>query len=127
MRILSKLLAVSTLLSFSCAAVAAPNPNAKRDAKWRADVKSVFHVPAVLPPVHAKTWSSFSPAKSVKADRVTYDTADGMVVTAIVYMPDPLPKGAMPGLVVVNGHGATSPAGMRTGAAYSSRAPARWW
>jgi dienelactone hydrolase len=99
------LLAGALLLSVCGRAVAATNPNAKRDAQWRADVMKVFHVPAVLRPLHAKTWSSFSPAAGVKADRVTYDTADGMVVTAIVYMPDPLPAGKMPGLVVVNGHG----------------------
>ncbi len=42
------------------------------------------------------------------ADRVTYRTADGMLVPAIVYRPDPKVahwKGKLPGIVIVNGHG----------------------
>jgi dienelactone hydrolase len=44
----------------------------------------------------------------VLADRVTYSTADGMRVPAIVYKPNPSVyhwKGRLPGIVVVNGHG----------------------
>ena len=44
----------------------------------------------------------------VLADRVTYATAEGMIVPAIVYRPDPKTvkwKGKLPGIVVVNGHG----------------------
>src|SRR5580704_3908034 len=93
------------LFMFSSAAFAAANPHAKRDAAWRAEIKEKLHVPAVLPALEAKTWSTFSPVKGVKAERVTYNTADGMLVTAIVYMPDPIPATKLPGIVVVNGHG----------------------
>jgi len=88
-------------------AVAAPaaDANAKRDAAWRAAIKQRLHVPAVLPALDAHVWSKFSPAKGVIAERVMYNTADGMIVPAIVYMPDPMPKGKLPGIVVVNGHG----------------------
>lgn len=44
----------------------------------------------------------------VLADRVTYATADGMMVPAIVYRPDPQVvhwRGKLPGIVLVNGHG----------------------
>jgi hypothetical protein len=49
-------------------------------------------------------WSSFTPVAGVIADRVTYQTADGMLVPAIVYRPEHF-KGKLPGIVVVNGHG----------------------
>jgi dienelactone hydrolase len=44
----------------------------------------------------------------VLADRVTYRTADGMLVPAIVYRPDPKTRKThrrLPGVVIVNGHG----------------------
>jgi dienelactone hydrolase len=65
-------------------------------------------VPEVLPRLEAKTWSTFSPTPGVLAERVTYATADGMVVPAIVYRPDPKTvkwRGKLPGIVVANGHG----------------------
>jgi dienelactone hydrolase len=58
--------------------------------------------------LNAEVHSSFSPAPGVIADRVTYATAAGMIVPAIVYRPDPRTthwKGKLPGIVVVNGHG----------------------
>jgi len=93
------------LLSVGGAALAARNPHAKRDAAWREAMREKLHVPAALPDLDAKMWSTFSPAKGVKAERVTYNTADGMIVPAVVYMPDPMPKKRLPGIVVVNGHG----------------------
>jgi len=84
---------------------AAGDANAARDAQWRQQIRAILHVPAVLPPLQAKTWSSFAVAKGVTAERVTYQTADGMLVPAIVYRPDLMPKQKLPGIVVVNGHG----------------------
>jgi len=78
---------------------------AQRDAAWCTAIRHRLHVPDVLPDLAVKTWSSFSPAKGVTAERVTYATADGMTVPAIVYMPDPIPAEKLPGIVVVNGHG----------------------
>lgn len=105
MRIFKRFFVVCLLLSLSGVVFAAKNPNAKRDAAWRAEMREELHVPVTLPALDAKTWSTFSPAKGVRADRVTYSTADGMLVPAIVYMPDPMPKKKLPGIVVVNGHG----------------------
>jgi dienelactone hydrolase len=79
-----------------------------RDAAWRAEIRRTLYVPAKLPPLDARTWSTFSPTPGVLADRVTYTTADGMLVPAIVYRPDPKTKkwqGKLPGIVIVNGHG----------------------
>jgi dienelactone hydrolase len=87
---------------------AAEAATAKQEAEWRREIRRQLFVPETLPKLEAKTWSTFSPTPGVLADRVTYATADGMVVPAIVYRPDPKVvkwKGKLPGIVVVNGHG----------------------
>lgn len=81
---------------------------ATRDEGWRQTIRKELYVPAELPTLEAKTWSTFSPTPGVLADRVTYQTMAGMVVPAVVYRPDPAVvhwKGNLPGIVVVNGHG----------------------
>jgi dienelactone hydrolase len=81
---------------------------AARIESWRAEIRKRLFIPASLPELNAKTWSTFSPTPGVLAERVTYSTADGMIVPAIVYRPDPATvkwKGRLPGIVIVNGHG----------------------
>jgi dienelactone hydrolase len=73
--------------------------------KWRNEIRHALFVPASLPALNPNTWSSFSPAPGVIADRVTYTTEYGMLVPAIVYRPANARKKA-PGIIVVNGHGA---------------------
>jgi len=83
-----------------------PAQRRKRNAAWRAEIRKQLFVPDKLPALDAKVWSTFSPMPGVIADRVTYATADGMRVPAIVYRPDPkLVHGKLPGIVIVNGHG----------------------
>lgn len=85
-----------------------PRQQAARITQWRAEMRRQLYVPATLPPLQAHLWSTFSPTAGVLADRVTYATADGMFVPAIVYRPDPAAahwKGKLPGIVIVNGHG----------------------
>jgi hypothetical protein len=77
---------------------------AAREDEWRREIRHQLFVPDVLPPLVAKIWSSFSPVEGVVAERVTYQTADGMIVPAIVYRPQHQ-RGKIPGIVVVNGHG----------------------
>ncbi len=80
----------------------------ERDQAWRAEIRKQLYIPATLPPLNAKVHSTFSPMPGVLADRVSYTTADGMLVPAIVYRPDPKTvhwRGKLPGIVVVNGHG----------------------
>ena len=82
--------------------------NEARLAAWREQIKKILYVPDKLPALDAKTWSTFSPTQGVLADRVTYHTMDGMLVTAVVYRPDPKVakwKGKLPGILMVNGHG----------------------
>jgi dienelactone hydrolase len=71
---------------------------------WRTEIRHALYIPDKLPALEAKVWSTFSPMPGVVADRVTYRTADGMLVPAIVYRPEKV-KGKIPGLVIVNGHG----------------------
>jgi dienelactone hydrolase len=85
-----------------------PAQRKARNAAWRHEIRRQLYVPDRLPALDAKVWSSFSPMPGVVADRVTYATADGMRVPAIVYRPDPKllkPGQKLPGIVVVNGHG----------------------
>ena len=94
-------------LTFTLTAQAA-SPNQARDDAWRQQIRHALDVPDKLPALNAKTWSTFSPTPGVLADRVTYATADGMLVPAVVYRPDPKVahwKGKLPGVVIVNGHG----------------------
>jgi dienelactone hydrolase len=72
--------------------------------QWRAEMRKALYVPETLPKLEAKTWSSFSPMPGVVAERVTYRSAGGMLVPAIVYRPSVV-KGRLPGIVVVDGHG----------------------
>jgi hypothetical protein len=79
-----------------------------RDEQWRQEIRKELFVPHTLPPLQSHRWSTFSPTPGVLADRVTYATADGMRVPAIIYRPDPRVyhwHGKLPGIVVVNGHG----------------------
>lgn len=82
--------------------------NEARLTAWRAQIRRILYVPDKLPALDAKKWSTFSPTPGVLADRVTYHTMDGMLITAIVYRPDPEVakwKGKLPGILMVNGHG----------------------
>jgi dienelactone hydrolase len=93
---------------FSPQAKLTPAERRRRDEQWRTEIRRQLYIPSILPPLHAPIHSSFSPMPGVLADRVSYVTADGMVVPAIVYRPDPATthwKGRLPGIVVVNGHG----------------------
>ena len=82
--------------------------NTARLNAWRAQIRHILYVPDQLPALDAKTWSTFSPTPGVLADRVTYHTLDGMIVTAIAYHPDPKTAhwhGKLPSILMVNGHG----------------------
>lgn len=79
---------------------------AERVATLRAQIRANFFVPDPLPALAAKTHRRFAPAPGVSAEAVTYATEFGTRVPAILYLPDPLPKGQkIPGLVIVAGHG----------------------
>lgn len=108
MKMLGVRVAVWLLVGVGAAQGLTAKERAARDEEWRQEIRKALYVPAKLPALGVKRWSTFSPTEGVLADRVTYNTADGMVVPAIVYRPDPKVvhwKGKLPGVVVVNGHG----------------------
>ncbi len=84
---------------------AAPADLAEVSAQ-RAQIRANFFVPSPLPALEAKTHRQFEPAAGVTAEAVTYSTEFGLRVPAILYLPQPLPKGGrIPAFIVVNGHG----------------------
>lgn len=72
---------------------------------WRNRIKSTLFVSDPLPHLDPDLHSQFEPAAGVLAQRVTYGTQFGMRIPAILYLPKPLPRGKIPALIVVNGHG----------------------
>lgn len=75
-----------------------------RDETWRAEIRKALFVPNPLPALDVKNYGSISLEPEVIFERITYATADGMRVPAIVYRPVTIKK-KLPGIVVVNGHG----------------------
>jgi dienelactone hydrolase len=73
---------------------------------WRQQMRRALFIPDPLPPPSPESYGSFSPTPGVIAERVTYRTGYNLRVPAIVYRPANRPKGKMPAIVVVNGHGA---------------------
>jgi len=71
----------------------------------REKIRAALFVPDPLPALDAKNLGSFAPEPGVVAERVTYATEYGLRIPAIVYRPEKL-HGRIPGIVVVNGHGA---------------------
>jgi dienelactone hydrolase len=99
----SQLLSVALALVVVIPAKAAVTK--KQVDNWRGEIRRALYIPDPLPELQTKIWSSFSPAPGVVADRVTYATEYGMRIPAIVYHPARM-SGKVPGIVVVNGHGA---------------------
>lgn len=81
------------------------HPSAAQYASWRAKIKKALYIPDPLPSPAAHSWSTFLVAPGVIAERLTYASLYGMRIPAIVYRPEKMPSGRVPGIVVVNGHG----------------------
>jgi dienelactone hydrolase len=84
---------------------AAPVLDRSQVAGLQKKIRDNFYVPDPLPALDAKVYRTFTPASGVKAEAVSYTTQFGVRVPAILYLPDPLPKGKIPAFIVVNGHG----------------------
>jgi dienelactone hydrolase len=68
-------------------------------------IRAALFVPDPLPAVQAEHYGEVDIASGVVAERVSYASAYGLRVPAIVYRPSQRPSVKMPGLIVVNGHG----------------------
>ena len=109
MRCFITALAIAAASGMACAqATAFPALTPEQWPSARAQIRHDLDVPDRLPELEIKVWSTFSPTRGVLADRVTYNTEDGMLVPAVVYRPNPKVMhwhGKLPGMVIVNGHG----------------------
>src|SRR3982751_1040423 len=75
---------------------------------WKArrrQIRDTLHISQPLSRSQEKHYGSFSAAANVSADRVSYATAYGLRVPAIVYHPAEHKRTRRPALVIVNGHG----------------------
>jgi len=88
-------------LIVSCGA-AAITP--QQESEWRGKMRAALFVPEKLPALDAKVHGRFHVEPGVVAERVSYNTLLGLRVPAILYLPEQ-PKGKIPALIVVNGHG----------------------
>lgn len=77
----------------------------KQVVEWRQQIRRALFIPDTLPSLQPRVYGSFSPLPGVIAERVTYGTEYGLRIPAILYRPSSS-AGKIPGLVVVNGHGA---------------------
>ena len=101
----SALLVLTVALVLPVCALAKPVSDAQVKL-WRQQMRRALYIPDPLPPPVAESYGNFSPTPGVAAERVTYQTAYSLRVPAIVYRPTTRPRGKMPAIVVVNGHGA---------------------
>src|SRR5215831_9276770 len=75
-----------------------------QEQEWRSAIRAALFVPDRLPPLIPKVRGRFHPEPGIIAERITYNTLLGLRVPAILYLPES-PKGKIPALIVVNGHG----------------------
>jgi dienelactone hydrolase len=92
------------ILAGLCAAVLGAAPESALDGQRR-QIRSTLFVPDPLPSLKPEAYGQVEVAPGVVAERVSYATAYGLRVSAIVYRPKQRPAGKLPGLIVVNGHG----------------------
>jgi dienelactone hydrolase len=72
---------------------------------WRHEMRSALFIPDPLPKTDLKTYAIEEITPGVTIEKVSYRTAYGLRVPAVIYRPTQRPRGRMPGLIVVNGHG----------------------
>ncbi len=86
-------------------ALAALLPAASPADLQRRQIRAALFVPDPLPALAIETYGQFEIAPGVIAERVSYATAYGLRVPAIVYRPAQQSASKLPAMLVVNGHG----------------------
>jgi dipeptidyl aminopeptidase/acylaminoacyl peptidase len=95
-----------SLAGLLAAIARAEPPTSSPVEELRTQIRANFFVPDPLPALAATTHRRFAPAPGVTAEALTYATQLGSRVPAILYLPDPPPRGGkLPAFIVVNGHG----------------------
>lgn len=90
----------------SASAQEQPPVSAQQIAQWRTEMRRALYIPDPLPALQVQNYGSISPTPGVMLEHVSYVTGYGLRVPADVFRPTKRPKGKMPAIVVVNGHGA---------------------
>lgn len=73
---------------------------------WRREIRRALFIPDPLPKLETQTYSSAEITPGVTIEKVSYITGYGLRVPAVIYRPTHPPAAKLPGIVVVNGHGA---------------------
>jgi dienelactone hydrolase len=68
-------------------------------------MRQALFIPEPLPKTDLETYATEEITAGVTLEKVSYRTAYGLRVPAVIYRPSKRPPGRMPGIVVVNGHG----------------------
>jgi dienelactone hydrolase len=100
------LLLVAAALIANPSSTRAQTATAAQVNLWRQQIRHALYIPDPLPAPAPEFYGSFTPTSGITAERVSYVTGYGLRVPAIVYRPATPPRGKMPAIVVVNGHGA---------------------
>lgn len=83
-----------------------PTPvSAKQVTQLRTQVRQALFIPEPLPVPDVESYGTAEIASGVTLERLSFRTAYGLRVPALVYRPTHAPAHRMPALVVVNGHG----------------------
>jgi dienelactone hydrolase len=94
------------IFSILCTTAYAQVASKKQVNEWHKQMRQALFIPNPLPKLEVENYITFTPALGVVAERVSYKTEYGLRVPAIVYRPATEPKSKVPGMVLVNGHGA---------------------
>lgn len=95
----------ATVLLFAGSALAAGPASSKQIDAWRHDMRRVLFIPDPLPRPEVETYATQEITPGVTIEKISYRTAYGLRVPAVIYRPTHRPRGRMPAIVVVNGHG----------------------
>ena len=95
-------LAIFSPLSAFAQAVPASSQQVDR---WRHEMRRALYIPDPLPKAEVETYATQEITPGVTIEKISYRTAYGLRVPAVLYRPTQRPRGRMPAIVVVNGHG----------------------
>lgn len=91
--------------SFSGAQSQAHASSSKQIDTWRHELRKALFIPEPLPKTELQTYAIQEITPGVTVEKVSYRTAYGLRIPAVIYRPTNRPHGRMPGMVIVNGHG----------------------
>lgn len=99
------LLPVSLWIMFLGSELSAQVATTKQVDLWRKQMRDALFIPNPLPATSPESYGNFTPTPGVVVERVSYRTEYGLRIPANIYRPATAPKGKMPAIIVVNGHG----------------------